>query len=313
MKKLSFLLFALLFIRLSGTETPLLKFKENKKQWPAEVRFMGEFPSGKVFLENTAFVYEVLDAKQLSSAIEKQGKKEDVDDLILNGHVYKTVFLNAQTTSVKGEEKQPEYYNYFLGKDQSKWSSHVNAYEKISYSNLYKGIDMNVYSSGSNFKYDLILAPVANATLLQLQIENVDAISLLNGELQLKTNAGIITEKAPEAWQLINGKKVNVECNYNLSNNIVSFVFPKGYNKKHVLTIDPIVVACTFSGSTVYNYASATTFDEYGNGISTGIIYSAGFPTTSGAFQSTFGGVSDALIHKFNPDGSALLFTTYLG
>ena len=54
--------------------------------------------------------------------------------------------------------------------------------------------------------------------------------------------------------------------------------------------------------------------DADGNAYVIGYTESANFPTTPGAFQTTFGGGSvDAYIVKLNPSGSALVYSTYLG
>ena len=45
----------------------------------------------------------------------------------------------------------------------------------------------------------------------------------------------------------------------------------------------------------------------------TGSAFSTDFPTTPGAFQSSFGGVRDAFVTKLNPTGSTLVYSTYLG
>ena len=46
----------------------------------------------------------------------------------------------------------------------------------------------------------------------------------------------------------------------------------------------------------------------------TGSTESTDFPTTPGAFQTTFGGgVYDAFVTKLNPTGTALVYSTYLG
>jgi hypothetical protein len=37
------------------------------------------------------------------------------------------------------------------------------------------------------------------------------------------------------------------------------------------------------------------------------------FPTTTGAFQRTFGGASDVFVTQLNDTGSALVYSTYLG
>ncbi len=54
--------------------------------------------------------------------------------------------------------------------------------------------------------------------------------------------------------------------------------------------------------------------DADGNAYVIGYTQSANFPTTPGAFQTTFGGGGvDAYVVKLNPSGSALVYSTYLG
>jgi hypothetical protein len=53
--------------------------------------------------------------------------------------------------------------------------------------------------------------------------------------------------------------------------------------------------------------------DAGGNVYITGVTNSTDFPTTPGAFDTTFNGQADAFITKLNPSGSALEYSTYLG
>src|SRR5207249_1753489 len=53
--------------------------------------------------------------------------------------------------------------------------------------------------------------------------------------------------------------------------------------------------------------------DAAGNAYVTGVSLSTNFPTTAGAFQTTFGGPYDAFVTKLNPTGSGLVYSTYLG
>src|SRR5213078_311962 len=53
--------------------------------------------------------------------------------------------------------------------------------------------------------------------------------------------------------------------------------------------------------------------DALGNAYVTGFTGSANFPTTAGAFQTTFGGIVDAFVTKFNPPGTGLVYSSYLG
>ena len=53
--------------------------------------------------------------------------------------------------------------------------------------------------------------------------------------------------------------------------------------------------------------------DGSGNAYVTGNTTSTDFPITSGAFQTTNGGQSDAFVAKLNPAGSAFVYSSYLG
>ena len=54
--------------------------------------------------------------------------------------------------------------------------------------------------------------------------------------------------------------------------------------------------------------------DAAGSAYVTGEYRSADFPTTAGAFDTTWnGGNVDAFVTKLNPAGTALVYSTYLG
>ena len=53
--------------------------------------------------------------------------------------------------------------------------------------------------------------------------------------------------------------------------------------------------------------------DGEGRAYVTGSTESADYPTTPGAFDSTFNGSDDAFVTKLNASGSALAYSTFLG
>jgi len=79
-----------------------------------------------------------------------------------------------------------------------------------------------------------------------------------------------------------------------------------------------LVYSTFLSGSTARSTAFGIAIDSTGSAYVTGETEDATFPTTPGAFQTTLGGGpspnrSNAFVTKFNPQGSALMYSTYLG
>lgn len=68
----------------------------------------------------------------------------------------------------------------------------------------------------------------------------------------------------------------------------------------------------TFYGGTAGDYGTGVAVDGNDNVLISGFTYSNNFPTTPGAFQTTFGGFYDAFLVKFASDGS-LVWATLFG
>ena len=73
------------------------------------------------------------------------------------------------------------------------------------------------------------------------------------------------------------------------------------------------LVYSTYLGGSFADYGLGIAVDRHGSAYVTGVAGSVDFPTTSGAFQSTLGGGTDAFVTKLNPPGNALVYSTYLG
>ena len=73
------------------------------------------------------------------------------------------------------------------------------------------------------------------------------------------------------------------------------------------------ILYSTFLGGSGSEGARRITVDANDNAYATGITASDDFPTTSGAFQTNRSGDWDAFVTKFNPGGSAIVYSTYLG
>jgi len=319
MKTLTLLSLSLLmaFNLLSHNKRSSLEFVENQNQWHENVRFRAGLPSGaSVYLEKDGFTFAFLDVEEFSKLHDLQfATPEEQQAFSVLGHAWKLNLLNSSLASVKGEKKMPYYYNYMLGTDPSNWSSNVGVYEMVSYSSVYEGIDLKVYSKKENLKYDFIVQSGADPSQIKFDYSGLEKYSIKDGRLVLETSIGTYFESKPFAYQLMDGKLVEVACNYKIEKGEVSYEFPNGFEKDLDLIIDPELIAATLSGTTgASNFGHCAAFDLEGN-IFTGCVAGGSeYPVTTGAFQQTYGGGTwDVGISKLNPNGSDLIWATYIG
>ena len=72
-------------------------------------------------------------------------------------------------------------------------------------------------------------------------------------------------------------------------------------------------VYSTYLGGSADEYATSIALDSSGCAYLTGSTTSSDFPTTAGAFQNVIGGDSDVFVTKLNLNGSALIYSTFIG
>ncbi|WP_409769503.1 gliding motility-associated C-terminal domain-containing protein [Thermaurantimonas sp.] len=306
------------------------QFVFNAGQWPEPFEYLLKINNGSIYFEDgkvKVFLIHPYDWAQFKGPHHSTTSPRTFGASlfgytpgILRMHTYEMHFINSNTKAVKrGLRKKPFYHNYFLGKDPKYWRSEVPVYSGVSYENLYPGINVHFYDSDNQFKYDYRIAPGADPSLIKVRYAYADSIYIdREGNLIVKTNAGDVVEKAPYTYQIIDGQPRRVACHYVVDKNVVTLKLGT-YNPHYELVIDPTVVFSTFTGSTSDNWGFSATFDNNGNFYAGGIVFGNGYPTTSGAFQTTFnsGGnfstTTDVSISKFNPAGTQLIYSTYLG
>ncbi|MCU0446779.1 MAG: gliding motility-associated C-terminal domain-containing protein [Microscillaceae bacterium] len=298
-----------------------LRFIENKNQWIEAYKFRADMPGGFVFLKNTSLQYSLYDQEAIRNLHPGKPSLNKVAtppqaELPVKAHNVEVKFLNANALATPtGAEESAEIYNYFLGNDTQKWASNVRSYHQVRYTDLYLGIDLKFYEKNNAFKYEFIVSPTTNPQQIQLQYNGANNLTIEDGNLLIQTTLGLIIEKKPYCYQVIDNQEISIPANFQLKNNILTYEFPQGYHTQYPLIIDPELVFSSYSGSTTDNWGSTATYDDLGNLYSGGIILNPGngFPTTLGAFQLNYGGSIDIGVLKFNPSTGGLIYATYLG
>lgn len=291
-------------------------FKENKGQWHPNSIFKADLQNGALFMEKTGLTYSFADYSFIKEA-HNNPSPHTVAPKTIKAHGLKVVFENANLNpTVTAIDSSEHYENYYLGNDKSKWATNVLSYHKLNYQELYNNIDFQIYEADGGLKYDFIVKPNGKMSDIQLTYLGADKMSIQEGILRVQTSIVEVVENKPYAYQIINGDKVEVICNFKLVDNKVSFDLPNGYDETIPLIIDPVLIFSSYTGSTGDNFGFTATYDDFGNAYAGGTAHGFGYPTI-GAFDATFGGGSgygaDVSISKFNSNGTALIYSTYLG
>lgn len=314
-------------------------FVENKGQWNNSVLYRSEIPSGQLYIEKNRFLFNFYDQQAMSehhhghgAGTNKSSEKNLVNNkpepILINAHSYAVEFVGCSPiTSAEGIDPTSYEYNYFKGTDKNSWASNVKGYSKTILNNIYPKTALACLAQETGFKYEFYLQQGANPNAIKLNYSGVDTLFLKNGELFIQTSVNSFYEQRPYAYQEIDGQRVVVPCEFRLDHHLLSFVFPKGYNKRFPLVIDPQLIFSTYSGSTADNWGNSATFDTDGNTYMVGIAFEQGYPATVGAYQIQYNGFEESInlgggpYPKFDPDVAVmkfgplgqLLYATYLG
>lgn len=298
-----------------------MHFIENRGQWDKEILFRAEIPGGFLFLKNHSLVYVLYDAAKVAGThAGKSGApaiaREAVNLQGIPAHGVEVMFQNASDEVKLAPAKPVETrFSYFLGKDPAAWAENAAAYQEVVYQNIYPGINMRIYLNQLKLKYEFIVSAGADPSRIRIKYNGADKVSLNEtGQIVVKTSVGDFREAEPYSFQHANARTTDVASAFELSSdNTARFVLPKGYDKSAPLTIDPELIFSTYSGSAADNWGHTATYDSEGNLYSGGTAFGANFPATVGAFQVKFEGLVDVALMKFTPDGSKLVYATFLG
>jgi hypothetical protein len=276
-----------------------LAFEKNQGQAHGDVRYLARRPMGSLLLAPQKAIFH------------SYLKGGDTAVTLKFGH------SNAMA-SVTGIEALPAKINYFLGRREN-WHLDIATYGKVRYAGLYPGIDA-VFHAGPSartpFEFDVIAGPDAKPQDVRLIFTAAKSIAvriLPGGDLCVTAGNQTMLFNKPSAWQEdASGTKQSVAVAF-LRHPDDSISFRLGtYDNRRSLTIDPVISYSTFLGGTKDEGIFAIKRDFEGNIYVAGETSSADFPI-AGPVQDHVAGDYDAFISKFDPSGTQLIYSTYLG
>ncbi|MBO9200719.1 MULTISPECIES: DUF7948 domain-containing protein [Niastella] len=324
-------------IRLAAQSPSTFEFVENNGQWEKEITFKGTLPAGNFYLHKNGFtvVQHNIDDLQLlrdnhePSANQNSSRRSTTSNarqvtnavdspFTVRSHAYKVHFIGGSANpEVVPDKVLPGYSNYIIGKDPAKWRTNVKSCQAVIYKNVYPNIDVRYYSENGQLKYDIIVNPGGDVNNIAMQYDGADKLSVKKSELVIKTSLGEVRELYPYSYLFdkVRGKQ-ETPCSYKIDGKTVRFK-TDAYSKTSTLVIDPTIIFSSFTGSTSDEWGFTATPGPDGSFFSGGISFNSGFPTSPGAYKTTWsrGGRKgiDISIFKFSANGSTRVYATYLG
>jgi gliding motility-associated-like protein len=256
-------------------------FIENKGQFDSDIiaytdskiLYQVRFGGVKACFTANGIIYRYTDLSLLSK---ERNSDHDGDMATPPSHFLSLQWAGSSPgVTVNAGEEQGYYYTYSIGSATVK----ANIFKKITYHNIYPGIDIEYVFPKDNrqgLKYSVIVHPGADLSKVKLVYGSNNGMQLnANGEVKVASDIGEITDHAPVSFYE-GGESVN--ATYTLNGNEESFKITGAYDNTQTLIIDPWTTNPNFTGSGFANLAYDVDYDQYGN------VYAAG---SNNPFQLT--------------------------
>jgi len=218
------------------------------------------------------------------------------------------------SSEVEPEGVGPKGYetNHISGNDRSQWITGIPEYEKIFYQDLYPGIDLVFYHSQEGLKYDWIVGPFADPTVIRETYSGIDSLSIgEDGSLVVAAGEDTVRQEAPETYQVRDGKRATIPSNYLIEEGSTVIYDIGDYDVSRELVIDPLLGG-TFLGTWGVDAIYGVETDREDNIYVMGYTNDKSFPTTEGCFSTPPVGY-DIFITKFDPLLREIKYSTIIG
>lgn len=225
-------------------------FIENKNQFKAELPEVYQpfnycIDNGAQILftkEGLTHVVKKINHKKMGAMaiFMSEEKREELEhEVAVELQYINMKWLNANpNATIEVSDEQITTYNYFFTpKDQKNYTERCKGYSKLTYRNLYDGIDVEYFfTEKGGFKYNLIVSEGADLTQVKMQYDAKTKLVVKDGNIIIKTLKGDLIDHAPITY-LTDNKNEIIPSLFEIKNNIVSFSVTNP--NKQAITIDP--------------------------------------------------------------------------
>lgn len=303
-------------VRMSRTHLPLA-FERNVGQAPAGVQFLARSQNSTLLLDESGATLQLQAHSARTNRRGARGAKTSTrrttPAAVTRTASVRMQLLGAQSGApITPAEPLPGRVNYILGRDRSSWKTDVPTFARVASRGVYPGVDVAYYGNGRQLEYDFVVHPGADPKAIRMELTGADRLEVdAGGDLLLHTEAGLLRQEKPVAYQEVEGKRQPVSVAYELDGQTLAFQVGD-FDASRPLVIDPLLNYSSYLGGSGDDLGAGVGVDGSGNVFVVGTTSSANFPTSSAA-QSTLRGNQDVFVTKVNAAGNAVLYSTYLG
>ncbi|MDH5646250.1 MAG: SBBP repeat-containing protein, partial [Candidatus Heimdallarchaeota archaeon] len=293
-------------------------FRENKGQLKDDnIRYYFDAPEFGVAFTESSIIYRV---SEIKSDTTTTGESESLDLMMMKeiGSTTKTIesyfvtitYPNSNSVLPSAQGEFEHVSNYFYGNDPSAWVTEVGSYSSIVYHDLYQGIDLRYYFTQEGLKYEFVVKPQSNPSVITMDYSGIYSIETKGNDLILHTPLQTISDTNLFVYTENQGNKQQIDAKYIITGNQLQFDLAE-YDTSKPLIIDPIVYS-TYMGGNGDEHGYSITVDSLDNIYVTGDTASTNF-ITQNAFDGSLGGSWDAVIFKLGKNLGSVQSSTYLG
>lgn len=277
-----------------------LSFEVNRGQTHKAVRFISRTPGYTLYLSPSEARFEL--------------RADNTHRLPIGLRL-----LGASSASeLEGEQLLPARSNYFIGNDPKEWRTDVPTFARARQRSVYRGIDLLYYGNQQRLEYDFVVAPQADPGQIRLAFDGARRLELVGGDLLIHASAPeapsgqLVRIHKPIVYQEIEGKRRQIDGRFTINAEQMVGIELGAYDARQPLVIDPIVDYSTYVGGNGTDIGYGIAVDHQGYIYVTGQTASLNFPLKS-PFAATLGGANDAFVMKLSPNGTNVIFSTYIG
>jgi hypothetical protein len=271
-------------------------FIENQGQVDPKVRGYAPLGSMTAYFTDEGITFDLRVAGEGISPI--AGRRRDpIEAGVIHGHAVRLVFDPPPHATIVLGDTRSTRMNYFLGSSVRDWRTDVSVYDELVYRDAWPGIDVVFTTDGSSLSYTLVAHTGAGTDGRTLRWEGAESVTETGPDTQVVgTSVGSIVAVTEPGGGRIDRR-----------------IYPN--DAGHAAGRDDAAALAwsSFLGGTSDEIGWCLALDANENVVLTGLTLSVAFPTTLGAYDTSYNQFGDVFVCKLAADGSTLEWGTFLG